>query len=152
MAERKLIRKEMTYTINNTTITNLVTEEVSRVAAAAYADDGTSLYDSIVIHSRDANDVSRAIKDAVDAVIKRAVDICTYIPATPALSFYAPDMDSTKETAASDEVTRAIVLGAVSVWMREKYPVRYQDYADRSAAALNNAIAMIKTRTTPTRS
>lgn len=142
----------MTYTINNTTITNLVTEEVSRVAAAAYADDGTSLYDSIVIHSRDANDVSRAIMDAVDAVVRRTTDICTYIPATPALSFYVPDMDSTKETLASDELTRAISLWAVSIWMREKYPARYQDYADRAAAALDAAVAMMKTRTTPTRS
>ena len=141
----------MTYTINNTTLTNLVNEEISRIAASAYSDDGNSLYDSVVTYSRDADAVSRALKDALDAVIGRTVDICTYIPGTPALSLYAPDMDSSKEGAVSDEVTRAISLGAVSILLKEKLPARSEEYADRSKSALDIAVELLKTRTAPSR-
>ena len=139
----------MTYTINNTTLTNLVTEEVSRVAAAAYSERG-DLYDAVVIHSRDADSVSRMIKDAIDSIVKRTSDICTYIPATPALSLYAPDMDSTKETMVSDEVTRAIALRATGLWLSEKLPARSEEFITRSDLALQNAINYLKTRTKPT--
>lgn len=141
----------MTYSVNSTTITNLVEEEVSRVAAAAYSDDGGSLYDSVVIHSNDADTVSRMIRDGVDAVVRRAADICTVIPSPLALSLYAPDMDSSKEDAVEDELTRAISLGAVSTWLKEKLPARSEEYAVRANAALDAAIAMLKTRTKPTR-
>lgn len=142
----------MLYAIHNADLTALITEEVSRIAAGAYSDDGVSLYDSIAIHSRDADDVSRAIRDAVDAVVRRTADICTYIPATPALSFYVPDMDTTKETLVGNELDRAISLGATATWLREKYPSRAQEYTDKANVALELAIGYLKTRTQPTRS
>ena len=141
----------MTYTVDNTTITNLITEEVSRVATSAYSDNGTSLYDSVVIHSRDADSVSRLIKDGIDAVVRRTADICTVIPSPLALSFYTPDMDTTKESAVGQEITRAITLGAVSTWLSEKLPARAKEYSDRAIAALNIAVGLMKTRKTPTR-
>lgn len=142
----------MTYTVNNTNITNLITEEVSRVAASAYSEDGASLYDSVAIHSRDADTISRLIRDGVDAIARRTTDICTIIPSPLALSFYVPDMDSSKEGAAGDEITRAITLGAVATWLSEKLPARAKEYAERSIAALNIAIGIMKTRKLPTRS
>lgn len=133
-----------------TTLADLVAEEVSRVANAAYSDDGVSLYDSISIKSRDADTVSRMIRDGLDAVVNRTADICTVIPSPLALSLYAPDMDSTKENVVKDELDRAISLWAVSAWLKETFPVRFEEYAARSGAALQNAIVMLKTRTQAT--
>ena len=141
----------MTYTVNNTTLTALVTEEVSRVAAAAYSDDGTSLYDSVSIKSRDADTVSRMIRDGVDAVAARSADICTVIPSPLALSLYAPDMDSTKENMTKDELDRAISLWAVSTWLKEKLPDRSEEYLARANEALEKAVIYLKTRTAPSR-
>ena len=140
----------MNYTVNTTTLTNLVTEEVSRVAAASYAEDGTSLYDAISIKSRDADTVSRLIRDGVDAAAARLADICTIVSSPLALTINVPDMDSTKETMAKDELDRAISLWAVAAWLKEKMPSRVEEYAERAGAALQNAIVMLKTRTTPT--
>lgn len=142
----------MTYTVNNTELTNLVTEEVSRVAASAFSDDGASLYDSIAIHSRDADTVSRLIRDAVDAIVKRTADICTYVPSPEALSLYAPDMDASKEPQVTAELTRAISLSAVAGWLRDRKPDRAAEYTDRANAALNIAVGILKTRKLPTRS
>lgn len=142
----------MTYTINNTNLTNLITEEVSRVAAAAYSDDGASLYDFVAIHSRDADTISRMIRDGVDAIATRARDICTIIPSPLALSLYAPDMDASKEGIVSDELTRSISLSAVAAWLSERLPARAKEYSDRANNALNIAIGLLKTRKLPTRS
>ena len=140
----------MTYTIDNTTLTNLITEEVSRIAAAARSDDGASMYDSVAIHSRDDGAVSRMIRDAIDSIVKRTLDICTVIPSPYSLSLYAPDMDSTKESMVRDELTRAITLRACSIWLSEKLPSHSEDYSTRADAALQNAVHMLKTRTQPT--
>ena len=141
----------MTYTVNSTTLTNLVTEEVSRVAAASYSEDGTSQYDSVVIHSRDADSVSRMIRDCVDAVAKRIADICTVVASPLALTISVPDFDTTKETMVKDELDRAISLGAVATWLKEKLPSRSDEFAARANAAMDVAVGMLKTRTAPTR-
>ena len=141
----------MTYTINSTTLTDLITEEVSRVAAASYSDDGGSQYDAVAIHSRDADTIDRMIRDGVGAVARRLVDICTVIPSPLALSIYVPDFDTTKETMAKDELDRAISLGAVATWLKEKLPSRSEEYATRANNALEIAVGLLKTRTAPTR-
>ena len=142
----------MTYTIDIPGITALVHEEVSRVAGMAYSDDGASLYDSIAIRSRDADTVSRMIRDAVDAIVARTADICTYIPSPQSLSLFAPDMDSSKEPVVTAELTRAISLSAVAAWLKERKPDRAAEYADRANAALNEAVVILKTRKLPVRS
>ena len=142
----------MTYTIDTTGITNLVTEEVSRIAGNSFSDDGASLYDSIAIHSRDADTVSRLIRDAVDAIVKRTADICTYVPSPEALSFYAPDMDASKEPQVAAELTRAISLSAVAGWLKDCKPDRATEYTERANAALDIAVGILKTRKQPTRS
>ena len=142
----------MTYTIDIPGITALVHEEASRVAGMAYSDDGASLYDSIAIRSRDADTVSRMIRDAVDAIVARAADICTYIPSPQSLSLFAPDMDSSKEPVVTAELTRAISLSAVAAWLKDRKPDRAAEYADRANAALNEAVVILKTRKLPVRS
>ncbi len=141
----------MTHTIDTSDIAALITEEVSRVAAAAYSEDGTSLYDSINILSRDAATVSRLIWDSVDAIVHRTSDICTLIPSPLALSFYAPDMDPSKESAVKDEIDRAISLGACAAWFKEKAPARAEEYLTRANTALDVAVGLLKTRKAPSR-
>lgn len=141
----------MTHTIDTSDIAALINEEVSRAAAAAYSEDGTSLYDSITIHSRDAATVSRLIWDSVDAIVRRTADICTLIPSPLALSFYTPDMDTSKESAAKDEIDRAISLGACAAWFKEKLPSRAEEYLNRANTALDLAVGLMKTRIAPSR-
>lgn len=141
----------MTYVVDNLGISALIAEEVSRVAAAAYADDGTSLYDSVAIHSRDTDTLSRLIDDAVSGIARRAADICTVIPSPLALSFYVPDFDDSKETIVENALSRSISLIACAAWMRDKLPSRAAEFTDRANASLNVAIGLLKTRITPTR-
>lgn len=49
----------MEHVFKKSELYNLVDEEVSRVAAAAYSEDGQSLYDAIVLHSNDTREVMR---------------------------------------------------------------------------------------------
>lgn len=141
----------MTHTIDTSDIAAVITEEVSRAAAAAYAEDGTSLYDSITIHSRDAGTISRLIWDSVDAIVHRTADICTLIPSPLALSFYTPDFDTSKQSAVEDELDRAITLGACAAWFKDKLPARTEEYLARANAALDVAVGLLKTRKAPSR-
>ena len=67
-----------------------VREEVSRVAASAYDGDGQSLYDAIMIYSRDESGLQRLYKDALSKLVERSRDILLeQIPESPTEVFYS---------------------------------------------------------------
>ena len=61
--------------IKDSDVLEKVKEEVSRVAASAYDGDGQSLYESIMVYSRDADDLKRLFKDALSRLTERSRDI-----------------------------------------------------------------------------
>lgn len=146
----------MIYTINSATIYNLANEEISRAAAAAYSEDGVSLYDSVVLHSNDADEVARLQGDAVNTIVKRTWDVVTILTSdssgNPRLQFDVPDMDSSLEAAVTAELTRFIVLNIAAAWFQSRAKDRVEEFANRAQVALDKVSHYLHTRKTPTRS
>lgn len=67
------------YILDELEVLSLIDEEVARAADAAYAEDGTPLYDSIINTDRDAGVIARFVDDAVRDFAARAYDICKYV-------------------------------------------------------------------------
>lgn len=138
----------MDYSISTENLYELIDEEVSKVADEAYADSGSSLYDSIILTGKDAATVNRHIDDAVDALVARAGDIAkrATVNDTPAIKFYVPDMETGNQTMASNEITRYIVLSVCAAIFAQRRPIVLQEYATRAQAAMDRAIVILKTR------
>lgn len=141
----------MTYTIDiNTTLYPLIDEEVSHVADQAYSESGVSLYDSVVLTSKDAGLVDRFIDDAVSQLIKRESDIAALSNGT--LTFSVPDLDSSQEAAISAEITRYISMYASAGIFQQRRAELVPEYTRRTTEALDNIRAMLRKRTAPSRS
>ena len=153
----------MFYIIDKAGLLESVEEEVSHIADSAYGEDGSSLYDSIVITEKDRQNVLRFIDDAVtDFVRKRAFDICKYSPETyqdeagewqlsgrMRLQFYVPDFDETMWDATKAALDRYIVLYAVGSLCQSRRADLVPEYAKRTQEAQDNAIILLKSRKYP---
>lgn len=143
----------MEYTIDLTVLKALVDEEVAKVADGAYSDSGESLFDSVVLTSRDDALVARAIEDAVHAFVARAFDICKYITRDESeddrLIFHVPDFDDTMEGAALSEITHYVVFAATAAILVSRRAQAVPEYNDRAQAALTKAITLLKSRKDP---
>lgn len=146
----------MDYTINKTTLLEKMEAEVSEVADQAYAEDGTSLYDAVMLTAKDSDATSgtnvagSAIDDAVSALVSRLADIASLSGTT--LSFDVPDMASSQNAAATAEITRYIALAAATEIFRMRRPSAVEEYAARAQAALVNIESLLRKRTAPGRS
>ena len=143
------------YIIDNTSLLDVVDEEVSRVADYAYAEDGTSLYDHVVITERDALALDRMIHDAVASVVARFRDVCAYSPtsgSTPQmrLAFYVPDFDEDANgDIAEDELSKYIAYSVTAQFLAQRHPASVPEYTERANAALQKAVITLKTRKAP---
>lgn len=132
----------------------LIREEVTRVASSAYDDSGNSLYDAIIIKSRDEATLNRMYRDAVSALVARTSDIARYDMGEDGednLSFYVPDIDTSTLPLVTQEIIRHISLNIVGAWLQEKYTDAAEGYIARGQLALDKVIRMLKTRKKPTR-
>lgn len=59
--------------------------EIARIADAAYDGDGNSLYDGIIVTSRDAAAIETMFEDALSALIKRLSDVLVHKPESDAV-------------------------------------------------------------------
>lgn len=145
----------MTYLISSADIYDLVDEEVSRVAANAYSDTGASLYDNVVLHSKDRGEVKRLQDDAINTIVKRNYDVITIVPRNedglPGLQFNVPDIDESTEDIIQEELTRFVVLNVCAAWFQSRAKDKVEEFANRGQAALDKASSMIHTRKAPTR-
>ncbi len=128
----------------------LIYEEVSRVANEAYDEEGNSLYDGIIITSADKPTVNRLEDDAIDALVKRTIDICTF--QIGQLSFDVPDFKEDLTDATKTEITRYIVMNVCSAWFQSRIPSKVEEYALRGQTAMDKAVTYLKTIKAPTRS
>lgn len=153
----------MYYVIDYSSLWKLIDEETSRVADKSYTEQGASQYDLIHLTSQDQNAIRRLIDDSVSKLVARLRDICKYSPLiyyameggqqtdqitsiTPRIQFYVPDMDEKSEEPVREEVTRYIVFYVTASHLGEKSPDRAQQYVDLSAAALDKANLLLRTR------
>lgn len=145
----------MDYTIINTAIYDLVDEEISRVADDAYAEDGTPLYDGIVLHSKDKAEIKRLQADAINTIVRSLYDLVPIKPSdkdgNPVLSFYVPDIDTSTEPIIAEELNRFVVLSICYLWLRAHAADKAEDYATRANDAISKASALLHTRKRPTR-
>ena len=141
----------MDYSINKTTLYNLIDYEVSLAADGAVAQDGTSLYDDVVLSSKDQDEVYRHIDDAVSSLVARTSDIATY--GTNVISFYVPDIPSGNSSAISNVISRYIALYVTTEILKARMPGGLvETYAGLTSEAANAVMAALRTRTAPTRS
>lgn len=146
----------MNYTINLSALYDLIDEEVSRVAAYEHSDNGDSLYDGIVLHSNDADEIRRLQNDAINTIVKRNYDVVTISPSdsqgNPVLVFSVPDMDTSLESTVKAELDRFIVLNVCAAWFQSRIIAKVEEFANRGQVALDKASTMLHLRKTPTRS
>lgn len=123
------------YYINKNKITPLIEREVSRVAASAFAEDGTPLYDGIVITSRDADTIKEKIEDAATAMLTRFSDITTY--SSGLFEFDIPEERTHDIMTIGKVIERFIVMNVVSAWMIQKHTAKAEEFGVRATDALN---------------
>lgn len=135
------------YVIDTDKVLETVLEEVSRVAASAYAEEGVSLYDTTNITSKDFNVIQGLIDDAKNALLVRfsgiayshGDGICFDIPEerTHSMCVIAPVLD------------RFIAMNVCSAWMIQKYTAKAEEYGARSTDALEKAERLIYEKLPP---
>ena len=141
----------MTYT-NASNVLGEVQREVSLAADNAFADNGTSLYDSIVLSSKDDEWVKHLINDSLARLAARTPDICTWNTTNNNLTFNVPDLPAGMEPIIDDAITRYATLYACMCVFNARYPVLSKDYADRCQSAMDNVVNMVRQRIFPSRS
>ena len=140
----------MEYIVDKSILFPLVDEEVSRVANETYSEDGTSLYDTIVITENDKPTIGRMMDDAVNTFVKRAQDIVRYEKGK--LTFIRiPDFDESLTAPTEQEITRYIVLNTCAAWFQSRNRDKVEEFTLRGQTAMDKAIAYLKTIKHPTR-
>lgn len=136
----------MDYSIDRDALWGLIDEEVSRVADKSYGEDGASLYDSVVLTSRDKNLVNGFIDDAVSAIALRTYDICKQSQDDNKLEFFVPDFDTSMEGIVEHEIDRFISMYVCSSVLRQRSASVENEYTERMQAALDKAVQLLKSR------
>lgn len=142
------------YVIDKTALWERAFEEISSVADDAYADDGTSLYDSIILTDKDKPAVERYIDDAVSAFVRRAYDICKRATENnvPVLQFYVPDFDVTMTDTAKGEITSYLALYAATEMLKSRRAAAVPEFSQRVQSAMDRAVVLLKSRKAPNES
>lgn len=142
---------DYSYQIDLDELHSLIRDEISRCADLAYAEDGRSLYDEVVITTRDIPQIDRFIADAVAAFVSRTKDVCTPSAAGDGLDFDLPAFDPSNETLAEETLTRYIVLSSCSSYLRSHLPTRVEEYSAGAKQAMDEAVTYLKTLRKPSR-
>lgn len=115
-----------TYSILIQDILPLIKREVSRVAAASFSEDGTPLYDSIVITSRD-EEVVQELMDMQDAQLRKKLRFALKKGgAVPPVDGYAyavsvsDEFDDALCAVVKKLMTQYIVKGVLLEWCERK--------------------------------
>ena len=157
----------MYYVIDKPALLESIREEVSHVADEAYGENGTALYDSVMVTLRDKPTLERFIDDAVSAFVRREFDITKYnhilnyhydedgnptdqvASVTPRLEFFVPDFDTSMEGAVKAELDRYIVMYACSAIFQQRRATVVPEYTSRTQSAMDKAVSLLKSRKHP---
>ena len=142
----------MDYYVDRDALYSLIDEEVSYAADEAYDENGSSLYDAIVLTKKDKRLVSKYIDDALSAIVKRMWDICKYKVTTSNnvvntyLVFNLPDIPTENETLFRAEIGRVISLYAITEIYKSRRPALLAEYQARTAESLEKANLIARMR------
>lgn len=120
--------------------------EISRLAASAYSEDGVSLYDHIRLTSRDEEELRSYMSNVMETLRVRFKG--KDIPWPESSSF--PDTIATSVDV-NTLATYYFVYSICAEWFRRKYVAKYEEYAAKAKAALENLVILVKTRKEPTK-
>lgn len=137
----------MDYVIDKEALKGKVIKEISRFAAGAHSDDGSSLFDAYKILSRDHDTVLDYIEDGISSICVTLVDISTKEEGK--IVFNVPDFITSMEEPAKKELDRYIVYRACKQWVEDKAGAETNPYEQRANEALTNANILLKTRKSP---
>lgn len=142
-----------TYEFKKDVIYPLIEEEIARVASRAYSEDGTSLYDSVSLKSRDKATMERHIDDALYAIVSRFSEIAwlgvletgtetstetdTDSEDTVAIFFDIPTERTHSEATIAKAIDRYITMYVCGAWMLEVHKLKSEDYGARTTDAIN---------------
>lgn len=136
--------------INRDNVLESVKEEVSRVAASAYDNDGQSLYDAIMIYSRDESTLNKLFDDALSHLTDRTRDILDKYTKTSdterELEYYLPDFNDTLTDMVNADVIRYMVQHITAQWLIEKQYKRAEEFVAHAGAVLDETIEHLKIR------
>ena len=135
------------YYINKNRILPLIEREISRVAAAAFGEDGTPLYDAIVNTSRDEDVLKEMIDDAASALLTRLSDIAVY--SSGLFEFDIPEERTHDITTVGGVIDRFVVMNVCSAWFIQKYPAKAEEYGARSTDAMNKVERLLTEKLPP---
>lgn len=135
------------YYINKNKLLPLIEKEVSRVAASAFAEDGTPLYDAIVIKSRDTETINEMIDDAATSMLTRLSDIATY--SSGMFEFDIPEERTHDITTIGKIVDRFIVMNVCSAWMIQRYTAKAGEFGARSTDAITKIEKLLHEKLPP---
>ena len=142
----------MNYLINRATLTSDVIDEVTRVAARAYSQQGESLYDGIIITSGSIPQVEKLEDEAISSLVRRTSSICSQANGNPlSITFDIPDFPTTSQATATTTLNRFLTLAVCAEWFKARYATEYESYLKKAADTLDKAVAILKTRQAPTR-
>lgn len=124
----------------NTTILTAAKAEISRLAASAYSEDGVSLYDHIRVTSRDESTLNAFIVNGEAELLARLKG--------RQISDFKDAISTTEVGTLKNEYLQNYVCAE---WFRRKYVAKYEEYAAKAKAALENLVILVKTRKEPTK-
>ena len=139
----------MEYVIDKESLKKSTVQEISRYAASAYGDDGSSLYDAFRVTSRDDSVIERYIEDGISAIFVRLFDVATREDS--AIEFDVPDFDSSMEGEVEKELEKFVVYKACALWIADKNEKESEKYDKRAIASLDRAHILLKSRKAPKR-
>jgi len=148
----------MDYIIDRDGLRGAVEYEVSQVADDAYTEDGTSLYDIVILTEKDEPTVMAFIDDAVRLVISSLQDIAHFssttvdTTTTEKIVFYVPDVDSSQSGQLTLNIDGFIKSFVCAGLFRERRPSVVEEYVNRAQIALDNAKSLLRKRQAPSRS
>lgn len=135
------------YYINKNKILPQIEREVSRVAASAFSEDGTPLYDAIRITSRDTDTIKDMIDDAATAMLTRLSDIATY--SSGLFEFDIPEERTHDINTIGKIVDRFIVMNVCSAWMIQKHLPKSEEFGARSTDAITKVEKLLHEKLPP---
>lgn len=140
----------MDYGFNTETLKQSAIKEISRFAAGAYGEDGTSLFDAMKVTSRDEETLAEYIEDGISAICVRLFDVAT--KGDNSIQFNVPDYDASLDDEIQKELDRYLKYNACALWLTDKNSAESERYAKRAVASLDKAHLMLKSRKAPKRS
>lgn len=142
----------MKYRIRYKALMEKVDQLVSQHAYRQYGEDGTPLYDNLIVPSNERHIVKAFIDAGVTALLRRLGDVAYIDPENSSvIVFNVPDFNETFSAAVRSALGQYLANYACACWMDRVAKDSAQLFLDITASAIDNAVKLLKTRKTPKR-